>query len=43
MYKITKTFYAGLLKGLTITERTSAHFVVGFSTKDYTITAVVVL
>jgi hypothetical protein len=42
-YEVTKTFTSGLLKGLTYTEVTSVNFVVGFSTKEYTITSVVVL
>jgi len=42
-YEVTKTFTDGLLKGLTINERTSVCFEVGFSTKEYTITNVVVL
>ena len=42
-YAVTKNFTSGLLKGLTITEETSVRFVVGFSTKEYTITSVVVL
>ena len=43
MFLITKTFTAGLLKGLTITELTSVEFIIGKSYKgclgssDYTI------
>jgi|HubBroStandDraft_1064217.scaffolds.fasta_scaffold656119_2 hypothetical protein len=42
-YEITKTFTTGFLKGITVIETTSVRFKVGFSTKEYTITAVVVL
>ena len=39
-YEVTKTFTSGLLKGLTITEKTSVKFSEGFKTKEYRVVSV---